>query len=207
MEKKLLVYVLCVQILTSEGIGVISIQLILQFFFCTAHFHPFDPYAPHDPNNGYPQHFCDLNDDEFGRPYLGPFDQHVDSSARNPFPKIPPPDNNKPTAATGATLEEPTRRISHYQNLHPMIKDHFGEENVGPHSGKKREAKSHEFMKRQSSPLPGCTALNECSAPPRKSAFCTLLSNVECHFLQRNARDLVRSTIRVKGGARASVGA
>ena len=125
-------------------------------FFCischtTAHFHPFDPYAPHDPNNGYPQHFCDLNDDEFGRPYLGPFDQHVNSSARNPFPKVPPPDNQP-----------------QYQTLPPELEELLdGETDVYT------RLPSGEVMKRQSPPLPGCTTLNECSMPPRRS--CTVL--------------------------------
>ena len=128
----------------------------------TAHFHPFDPYAPHDPNNEYPQHFCDLNDDEFGRPYLGPFDQHVDSLARNPFPKVPTPDK---------CIYEP------YQSTQRSSQP----------SGKKREG-DHEFMKRQSPPLPECTAMNECSAPQRKSLFlqCFLLhgsrNNYVCFY-------------------------
>ena len=126
-----------------------------------AHFHPFDPYAPHDPNNGYPQHFCDLNDDEFGRPYLGPFDQHVKASARKPFPNVPPPD----TYAT--PTNQPTQPTSQYQTLPPVLKDLLGGENVNL-GGKKR----------QNPPLPACTTLNECSARPRK-----LLHRIMVHSL------------------------
>ena len=173
--------------------------MTLQFFCYTAHFHPFDSYAPHDPNNGYPQHFCDLNDDEFGRPYLGPFDQHVDSSARNPFPKVPPPDKWD----TADKQDEPTQRPSKYQTLPPVLKDLLGGGNIGLPNGKKRDG-GHEFMKRQNPPLPGCTALNECSAPRRKLPFCTLIQLLR-PFLQRDAEDPVRSTTRAEGGAHVRV--
>ena len=131
-----------------------------------AHFHPFDPYAPHDSNNGYPQHFCDLNDDEYGRPYLGPYDQHVDASARNPFPKVPPPDiYTPPSVAT----RQPTQPTSEYKTLPAPLKDLLGrnvklqdaESGASEFNDNKHDA---QFTKRQNPPLPGCTVLNECAA-------------------------------------------
>ena len=178
--------------------------------FSVAHFHPFDPYAPHDPNNGYPQHFCDLNDDEYGRPYLGPYDQHVDASARNPFPKVPPPDTYKPLVAdTG----KPTHPTSGYNTLPAPLKDLLGrnvdlklQDAARDASESNDQIHDGQFMKRQNSLLPDCTVMNECAAANRKRQSFVLLV---CHFLttlflQRDVRGPARSTIRVKGGARAS---
>lgn len=55
----------------------------------------------HDPNNGYPHHFCDLNDDEYGRPYLGSFDQYLSNPA-SVFPVITAPRNCNVTLAEQA---------------------------------------------------------------------------------------------------------
>ena len=142
--------------------------------FSVAHFHPFDPYAPHDPNNGYPQHFCDLNDDEYGRPYLGPYDQHVDASARNPFPKVPPPDTYKPPVVT----DQPTQPTSGYKTLPAPLKDLLGRNvDLKLQAAARDASDSHDekhdgqFMKRQNPPLPGCTIMNECAAASRKKPF------------------------------------
>ena len=139
-----------IYLLLGVGVQVLSFCAI----YSIAHFHPFDPHAPHDPNNGYPQHFCDLNDDEFGRPYLGPFDQHVDASARKPFPNVPPPDVYLPT--------RPTQTLP--QVLKGLLDSNTG--SAPPKNGKRR---GNQYMKRQDPPLPACTTLNECSAQQRKA--------------------------------------
>eukprot|EP00731_Ephydatia_muelleri_P005628 Em0002g1804a len=76
--------------------ALLSVEIVL-FAAARGHYHPIDPYAVPDPNNGYPHHFCDLNDDEYGRPYLGPFDQYLTDSSV--FPVIPPPRDHSETAA------------------------------------------------------------------------------------------------------------
>ena len=40
-------------------------------------FGSYDPYAIDDANDKYPQHHCELNEDEFGRPYLGSYDRFL----------------------------------------------------------------------------------------------------------------------------------
>ena len=134
------------------------VYLIRKCIFSVAHFRPFDPYAPHDPNNGYPQHFCDLNDDEYGRPYLGPYDQHVDASARNPFPKVPPPDTYTSTSPDRPHKALPEALKNLLDNKKAAL---YAAGGSVPKNGKKR---GDQFMKRQDPPLPACTTLNECSA-------------------------------------------
>ena len=63
-----------------------------------------DPYAPEDPNNYFPNFFCDLNSDEYGRPYNGPFDQLVPPNMV--FPKFPIPKPNL------VTLKKPARKLN-----------------------------------------------------------------------------------------------
>ena len=115
----------------------------------------------------------------FNSAYLGPFDQYVsDASARNPFPKVPPPDKCDIDLLGGGSVELPKE--------------------------KKREG-GHQFMKRQNPPLPGCTALNECSVSKRKSPFCTKSSPLISISIQRDAQDRVHSTTRAEGDARVRV--
>ena len=38
--------------------------------------YPYDPYEPYDPYDPYPFYFCELNEDEYGRPYFGPYDEY-----------------------------------------------------------------------------------------------------------------------------------
>eukprot|EP00731_Ephydatia_muelleri_P005636 Em0002g1812a len=77
----------------------VAIGFVLSSVHC--HYHPIDPYAVPDPNNGYPHHFCDLNDDEYGRPYLGSFDQYLRDPA-SIFPVITPPQDYNVTLAKQA---------------------------------------------------------------------------------------------------------
>lgn len=51
-----------------------------------------DPNSPQDRNNFFPNHFCDLNSDEYGRPYNGPFD-HI-AEWNKTVPKFPTPKPN-----------------------------------------------------------------------------------------------------------------
>ena len=42
--------------------------------------YPYDPYEPYDPYDPYPYYFCELNEDEYGRPYYGPYDEYRQSN-------------------------------------------------------------------------------------------------------------------------------
>lgn len=48
-----------------------------------------DRFAPEDVNNPFPNHFCDLNDDEYGRPFNGPFDEY--QAPGRLIPSLPTP--------------------------------------------------------------------------------------------------------------------
>lgn len=39
--------------------------------------YPYDPYEPYDPYDPYPYYICDMNEDEYGRPYYGPYDEYL----------------------------------------------------------------------------------------------------------------------------------
>ena len=52
--------------------------------------YPYDPYEPYDPYDPYPFYYCELNEDEYGRPYYGPYDEY-----RSPY--RPPPTSYPPT--------------------------------------------------------------------------------------------------------------
>lgn len=73
----------------------------------TGHYKPYDPYGVYDSNDGYPQHFCELNEDEFGRPYLGPYDRYVHRPSVAPV--VPSPQS----FCSAAVREEPAPRIAH----------------------------------------------------------------------------------------------
>eukprot|EP00731_Ephydatia_muelleri_P031307 Em0022g821a len=73
----------------------------------SGHYKPYDPYGVYDSNDGYPQHFCELNEDEFGRPYLGPYDRYVHRPSVAPV--VPSPQS----FCSAAVREEPAPRIAH----------------------------------------------------------------------------------------------
>ena len=87
----------------------------MKLYTLAGHYHPHDPYAADDPNNGYPHHFCDLNEDEYGRPYMGPFDQYVQGSSL--FPVIPPPRNYNATTSEFEPLTAEHKRRERHQVL------------------------------------------------------------------------------------------
>ena len=53
--------------------------------------YPYDPYEPYDPYDPYPFHFCELNEDEYGRPYYGPYDEYLRRTPPITYPSEPPP--------------------------------------------------------------------------------------------------------------------
>ena len=80
----------------------------------SGHFRPLDPYGIHDANDGYPQHYCELNEDEYGRPFLGPYDRYL----RRPsiVPVVP-----SPRAFCGVTIhDQPTANFSQASHVTPI---------------------------------------------------------------------------------------
>lgn len=58
--------------------------------------YPYDPYEPYDPYDPYPFQYCELNEDEYGRPYYGPYDRYL---SKNSYPPRVP--NGYPAPPTG----------------------------------------------------------------------------------------------------------
>ena len=126
--------------------------------------YPHDPYEPYDPYDPYPYYFCELNEDEYGRPYYGPYDEYHPPS--QPYPVLPSQLYPVPSYPPHSypTPDDPMPEPKGYRSRLPApnspppavyLSDAYAQR-LELVTGKK---------KRQSSPLPfpACVISNECT--------------------------------------------
>ena len=114
--------------------------------------YPYDPYEPYDPYDPYPFYFCELNEDEYGRPYYGPYDEY--RPRYQPLPTYPLP--------TEYPTQPPTRPSTTYPPLYyvrPLTTT-----TLPPSETYEIDADAiARRVKRQSLTLPSCITSNECN--------------------------------------------
>ena len=112
--------------------------------------YPYDPYEPEDPFDPYPFYYCELNEDEYGRPYYGPYDRYV-----------------PPSRLTPDSLQCPPTDIPSRSSLIYHIPPH-------PHVTEPPPIEMYSFSLRQLTnsrkndvlTLPSCIFSNECNRSP-----------------------------------------
>ena len=140
--------------------------------------YPYDPYEPYDPYDPYPFYYCEINEDEYGRPYYGPYDEYrpryrptpqyppsYPPNYPSPPPSYPPAPPSYPPAPPSyptsppTTYPPPTYQIPPrpYINTAPPLDTYT----LGLEQLAKRK-------KRQALTLPSCITSNECNQPQGK---------------------------------------
>ncbi len=107
--------------------------------------YPYDPYEPYDPYDPYPFYFCELNEDEYGRPYYGPYDEY--RPPYQPSATYPPPTQYPPT-------EPPTKYPPLYY-VRPLTTTALPPPET-------YEVDLEGLAKKDSLSLPSCITSNEC---------------------------------------------
>ena len=126
--------------------------------------YPYDPYEPYDPYDPYPFQYCELNEDEYGRPYYGAYDRYV---SRNSYPpRLPegyptaPPTSDYPTRPPPYSTSPPGYPTSAPPGYPPSYRPY--RPSLPPPETYEVNLTRITRKRRQVMTLPSCIANNEC---------------------------------------------
>ena len=124
--------------------------------------YPYDPFEPPDPYDPFPFFFCDINEDELGRPYYGAYDQYLLISSL--IPSTPPPATPPPTTPP-PTIPPPLPTGPPPSIVHPKTTTALPpKESYAEHPSRR--------TKRQTLTLPSCITSNECGPKRGMKTWC-----------------------------------
>ena len=126
--------------------------------------YPYDPYEPYDPYDPYPFQYCELNEDEYGRPYYGAYDRYV---SRNSYPpRVPegyptaPPTSDYPTLPPSYSTSPPEYPTSAPPGYPPSYRPY--RPSLPPPETYEVNLTRIARKRRQVMTLPSCIVNNEC---------------------------------------------